>query len=170
MNHWSDKLALIFITIWVGALWAIGYLAAPTLFSTLSDKQLAGMVAGRLFTLVAYVGMASAAYLLLQRLTRVGMSALRQPYFWIVLVMLLLTLAGHFGHDAHADPEQPDGGDDHPDRGHEGPDHDADHREPGGDGVAVVGRRDARRQVGDLGLVLGHRRWVPFVSCGTRSA
>ena len=97
MNHWSDKLALIFITIWVGALWAIGYLAAPTLFSTLSDKQLAGMVAGRLFTLVAYVGMASAAYLLLQRLTRVGMSALRQPYFWIVLVMLLLTLAGHFG-------------------------------------------------------------------------
>ena len=25
------------------------------------------------------------------------MSALRQPYFWIVLVMLLLTLAGHFG-------------------------------------------------------------------------
>ena len=97
MNHWSDKLALIFITIWVGALWAIGYLAAPTLFSTLSDKQLAGMVAGRLFTLVAYVGMASAAYLLLQRLTRVGMSALRQPYFWIVLVMLLLTLASHFG-------------------------------------------------------------------------
>ena len=97
MNHWSDKLALIFITIWVGALWAIGYLAAPTLFTTLSDKQLAGMVAGRLFTLVAYVGMASAAYLLLQRLTRVGMSALRQPYFWIVLVMLLLTLAGHFG-------------------------------------------------------------------------
>ena len=97
MTHWSDKLALIFITIWVGALWAIGYLAAPTLFSTLSDKQLAGMVAGRLFTLVAYVGMASAAYLLLQRLTRVGMSALRQPYFWIVLVMLLLTLAGHFG-------------------------------------------------------------------------
>ena len=97
MNHWSDKLALIFITIWVGALWAIGYLAAPTLFTSLSDKQLAGMVAGRLFTLVAYVGMASAAYLLVQRLTRVGMSALRQPYFWIVLVMLLLALAGHFG-------------------------------------------------------------------------
>ncbi len=97
MNHWSDKLALIFITAWVGALWAIGYLVAPTLFTTLSDKQLAGMLAGRLFTLVACVGMVSAVYLLTQRLMRVGISALRQPYFWIVLVMLLLTLAGHFG-------------------------------------------------------------------------
>lgn len=97
MNHWSDKLALIFITAWVGALWAIGYLAAPTLFTALSDRSLAGMLAGRLFTLVAYVGMVSGVYLLIQRWARVGMTALRQPYWWIVLIMLLLTLAGHFG-------------------------------------------------------------------------
>lgn len=97
MNHWSDKLALIFMTAWVGALWAIGYLAAPTLFMTLSDKSLAGLLAGKLFTLVAYVGMASGAYLLIQRLARAGIATLRQPYFWIVLLMLLLTLAGHFG-------------------------------------------------------------------------
>src|SRR5690606_2547383 len=95
--HWSDKLALIFITAWVGALWATGYLAAPTLFTALSDRSLAGMLAGRLFMLVAYVGMVSGVYLLLQRWARVGMAALRQPYWWIVLIMLLLTLAGHFG-------------------------------------------------------------------------
>ena len=47
MHHWSDKFALIVITAWVGALWAIGYLAAPALFHALADKQLAGMLAGK---------------------------------------------------------------------------------------------------------------------------
>ena len=28
---WTDKLALIAITLWVGALWAVGGIAAPTL-------------------------------------------------------------------------------------------------------------------------------------------
>ena len=97
MNHWSDKLALVLVTGWVGALWAIGYLTAPTLFATLTDRQLAGMLAGRLFALVAYVGMASGSYLLIQRLLRMGLPALRQSYFWIVLLMLLLAVAGHFG-------------------------------------------------------------------------
>jgi hypothetical protein len=97
MNHWSDRLALIVITLWVGALWAIGYLAAPTLFHALSDRQLAGMLAGKMFTLVAYVGMGSAFYLLIQRLVRHGTGSLKQGYFWLVVAMLLLTLAGHFG-------------------------------------------------------------------------
>lgn len=97
MNHWSDKLALITITAWVGALWAIGYLAAPTLFYALQDKQMAGMLAGKMFGLVAYVGIGSAFYLLIHRLLRFGMSALRQGFFWAVLAMLLLALAGHFG-------------------------------------------------------------------------
>jgi hypothetical protein len=97
MNHWSDKLALIVITLWVGALWAIGYLAAPTLFHALGDRQLAGMLAGKMFTLVAYVGMGAAFYLLIQRLVRYGTSSLKQGYFWLVVVMLSLTLAGHFG-------------------------------------------------------------------------
>lgn len=97
MNHWSDKLALIVITAWVGALWAIGYLVAPTLFVTLADKQMAGMLAGKLFTLMAYVGMVCAVYLLIHRVTSFGGAALRQPFFWAVLLMFLLTLAGRFG-------------------------------------------------------------------------
>ena len=76
MNHWSDKVAVIVITAWVGALWSIGYLAAPALFHTLADKQLAGMLAGKLFTLVAYVGIVSAFYLMMQRLTRQGVAGL----------------------------------------------------------------------------------------------
>lgn len=97
MNHWSDKVAVIVITAWVGALWSIGYLAAPALFHTLADKQLAGMLAGKLFTLVAYVGIVSAFYLMMQRLTRQGVAGLKQGVFWLIFCMLALTLAGHFG-------------------------------------------------------------------------
>ncbi len=97
MNQWSDKLALIVITAWVGALWAVGYLAAPALFYTLENRQLAGMLAGKMFTLVAYVGIGAAFYLLIHRLVRFGTGALRQGFFWVVLAMLLLVLAGHFG-------------------------------------------------------------------------
>lgn len=90
------RLNLIVITLWVGALWMTG-LSAYVLFDTLQDKQLAGSLAGRLFTIVSYIGMASALYLLIQRLIDYGTSALKQSFFWAVLVMLLLVLAGHFG-------------------------------------------------------------------------
>lgn len=97
MLLWSDKLALLVVTAWVGALWAVGYLVAPTLFYTLENRQLAGMLAGKLFTLVAYLGIGAAFYLLIHRLARFGTLALKQSFFWIVVVMLLLVLVGHFG-------------------------------------------------------------------------
>ena len=97
MNQFTDKLALISMTLWVGALWAIGYIAAPTLFYHLPDRQLAGSLAGQMFTLVAYIGMACGTYLLLNRVTKFGGQAFKQGFFWLVLLMLLLTLAGHFG-------------------------------------------------------------------------
>jgi len=97
MKQFADKLALISVTIWVGGLWAIGYLAAPILFYHLPDRQLAGSLAGEMFTFVAYIGMACGAYLLLNRLTKFGGQAFKQGFFWAVFFMILLTLAGHFG-------------------------------------------------------------------------
>lgn len=96
-THWSDKLALIVITLWVGGLWAIGYLAAPSLFMSLDDKPLAGSLAGRMFTLMSYVGMVSAAYLILHGLLGHGLRVMRTATFWIVVLMLALVLIGHFG-------------------------------------------------------------------------
>ena len=90
------RINLIVVTLWVGALWMTG-LTAYVLFDTLQDKQLAGSLAGKLFTTVSYIGMASAFYLLIQRLLDYGTGALKQSYFWAVFVMLLLILAGHFG-------------------------------------------------------------------------
>ena len=90
------RVNLIVITLWVGALWMTG-LTAYVLFDSMQDKQLAGSLAGKLFTIVSYIGMVSAFYLLIQRLLDYGTGALKQSYFWAVFVMLLLILAGHFG-------------------------------------------------------------------------
>ncbi len=92
----TQKISLVVIALWVGALWMTG-LSAYVLFDTLQDKQLAGKLAGKLFELVSYIGMASAFYLLIQRLLEYGTGALKQSYFWAVFFMLLLVLAGHFG-------------------------------------------------------------------------
>ena len=90
------RLSLIIITLWIGALWATGF-SAYVLFDTLQDKQLAGNLAGKLFTIVSYIGMISAFYLLIHRLIEFGTGTLKQSYFWAAFVMLLLVLAGHFG-------------------------------------------------------------------------
>ena len=94
---WIDKLALIAITLWVGALWAVGGIAAPTLFYNLADKMQAGNLAGQMFVLVAYIGMACGAYLIVHRLNKFGTQALKQGFFWAAFFMVLLAIAGHFG-------------------------------------------------------------------------
>jgi hypothetical protein len=94
----SDSLALILITAWVGGLWAIGYLAAPALFYTLGEnRQLAGNLAGVMFTWIAYLGLFSGIFLLVHRVAKFGLNAFKQAFFWSVAAMLLLTLFGHFG-------------------------------------------------------------------------
>jgi hypothetical protein len=90
------RLSLIIIALWAGALWMTG-ISAYVLFDSLQDKQMAGMLAGTLFTVVSYIGMVSAFYLLVHRLAQDGTTALKQAFFWAVLLMLLLILAGHFG-------------------------------------------------------------------------
>ncbi len=97
MPRFLDALALLLAAAWAGGLWAIGYLAAPVLFHSLDDRMLAGMLAGRMFTWMAWFGMLAGGYLLLHRLLRDGIGALRQAFFWAALLMLLLTLGGHFG-------------------------------------------------------------------------
>lgn len=97
MKHLLDGLASLTLVIWVGSMLALGAIAAPILFSALDDKQLAGMLAGKMFTVGAWVGIAAGVYLLLYRLIRDGAAALKSLFFWLVLFMWLLTLAGHFG-------------------------------------------------------------------------
>ena len=97
MSRFWDGLASILLVIWVGSLLALGAIAAPVLFSALQDKSLAGMLAGKMFAVGAWAGIAVGVFLLIYRLVRDGAAAFKSWFFWLVLIMLLLTLAGHFG-------------------------------------------------------------------------
>ena len=97
MKRLPDLLTAWAVVFWVGGLWAVGYLAAPVLFYNLEDRMLAGMLAGKMFGIMAWVGIVCGIWLLLFRLSRSGGDALKQGFFWIAVLMLLLTLAGHFG-------------------------------------------------------------------------
>ena len=94
------KLALLVITLWVGSLWMTG-LSASILFDTIKDRQQAGLVAGHLFTAVSYLGLVCGVFLLIQRWVENGKASLKQSFFWIVIVMLMLILIGHYGIQAH---------------------------------------------------------------------
>lgn len=97
MRSFFSALYSLVISLWVGGLVAIGYLAAPVLFTQLADKTVAGNLAGHLFAAMAWVSFASGTYLLLYLLFRRGIRALGCSVFWLVLCMLLIAAAGHFG-------------------------------------------------------------------------
>ena len=97
MRKLSEALYLIAITLWVGSLWAIGYIVAPTLFANLSDRSLAGLLAGKLFSLVAWLGLGCATYLLCFLLFRCGGQAFKRSVFWLVILMALMAAASLFG-------------------------------------------------------------------------
>ena len=97
MRKFSEALYLAAITLWVGSLWAIGYIVAPTLFANLGDRQLAGQLAGKLFTFVAWLGLGCTAYLLLFLLVRCGGQAFKRSVFWLVVLMALMAAASQFG-------------------------------------------------------------------------
>lgn len=82
----------ILLTLWVGALWAIGYIAAPILFTVLDDRQLAGKLAGEMFHIVSYIGLVSGIFLLVSVLKRMGL----QWRAWVLIVMLVLVATGEF--------------------------------------------------------------------------
>ncbi len=97
MRRLSEALYLVLVTLWVGGMWAVGYLAAPVLFASLGDRQLAGVVAGKMFVPMGWLGLGCAAYLLIFLLFRRGGQFFRSAAFWLVLAMALLTAAGLFG-------------------------------------------------------------------------
>lgn len=97
MGRIAEALQSVAATLWVGGLWTIGFLVAPLLFSTLPDRALAGLLAGKLFSLIAWIGIGCALYLIIFRLVRHGAAAFRQSVTWFVLLMLVLSCAGEFG-------------------------------------------------------------------------
>lgn len=55
----------VLLVLWAGSLWSVGLWVAPTLFYAQGDRHLAGFLAGRLFAIETYVGLAVAVLRLL---------------------------------------------------------------------------------------------------------
>jgi len=86
--------------VWAGAIAALGLVAAPTLFATLARAD-AGRVAGRLFELDAYLGIAVGAALLLVAMQRSHDAGERggtrfSVELGLVLAALFCIVAGYF--------------------------------------------------------------------------
>ena len=96
MRFFSAAYSVV-IAIWLGSLIGIGYIAAPVLFSQLADRTLAGNLAGAMFSVEAWLGIACAAYLLVYLVIAQGARITRCSVCWLVLLMLATTLLSHFG-------------------------------------------------------------------------
>jgi hypothetical protein len=96
MSRIAEGVHWLAITAWVGALWTVGLMVAPTLFHFVPDRMLAGSLAGRLFLYTAMLGLGCGGYVLIFRFARFGTHAFRQAFFWVGLVMVLLAVIGQF--------------------------------------------------------------------------
>src|SRR5450432_1521723 len=97
MSRIAESFQSLALTLWVGALWTIGFMVAPTLFQFIPDRIVAGSIAGRLFTYTALLGLGCGTYLLLFRLTRFRTRAFRHAFFLVTLLMVILAMVGQFG-------------------------------------------------------------------------
>ena len=81
------------LTLWVGGMWALGYIVAPILFPVLDARQLAGMIAGHTFTAMSYVGLACGSLLLIGGAYSRGWKQWRHG---VLLLMLVIVCVGQF--------------------------------------------------------------------------
>lgn len=82
----------ILLTLWVGSLWSIGYIAAPTLFAMLDDRRLAGDLAGQMFHIVNYLGLTCGAVLVIGLLWH----RLVRWQLWVLILMLVIVGCSEF--------------------------------------------------------------------------
>jgi hypothetical protein len=93
----AQRLFTLVATFWVGSLLTVGYLVAPTIFNTLTDRQVAGVVAGAIFKVEAYLSIiiSIALLVLANLLVRRGLNAYRLTRI-LLLVILMCSLLGAF--------------------------------------------------------------------------
>ncbi|WP_395824103.1 DUF4149 domain-containing protein [Collimonas sp.] len=93
------RFRLLITTLWVGSLWTMGGLVAPTLFGTLSDRALAGTIAGNLFRIEAWLALACGLLLIMlfSYRTHDDSAPLRKTLLHLTLLMPACNLLGYFG-------------------------------------------------------------------------
>lgn len=93
----SQRVFNVISGLWVGSVFAVGFLVVPTLFSSLGDRQIAGLVAANLFKIMAYIGVCLSAILMVAAnfYVRSGLDSYRMIR-WILLGMLVCSIGAAF--------------------------------------------------------------------------
>ncbi|MEI6611568.1 DUF4149 domain-containing protein [Polynucleobacter sp.] len=93
----AQRLFTLFAGLWVGSLLTVGYLVAPAIFNTLTDRQVAGMVAGSIFKAEAYLStiVCIALMVLANLLVTRGLRQYKVIRL-VLLAMLLCSVAASF--------------------------------------------------------------------------
>ena len=95
MQKIFSVLERILLTLWVGGLWVIGFVVAPTLFATLPETSMAGTVAGSLFTSISRIGLLCGSALLLLVWLQ-GCCGKRRWEVAVIALMFILILVGEY--------------------------------------------------------------------------
>ena len=93
----TQRIFTLISGLWVGGFITIGFLVVPVLFSSLGDRQVAGMVAANLFKTTAFIGVALSGFLMVMAnhlVRRVGDHY--RIVRWILLGMLACTVGAAF--------------------------------------------------------------------------
>jgi len=85
-------------TLWAGSLWSLAIWVAPTLFFAQSDRRLAGVLAGRLFSIETYLSLAVGAIALVLP----GRTRFLKGYLAVGLLAANEWVIKRFMTDAHA--------------------------------------------------------------------
>ena len=98
MSHTKiQRLFTVISGLWVGGFITIGFLVVPILFTTIGDRQIAGVIAAHLFKISSYIGVGVCSLLMLiaNRLVKLGNRSYRLIR-WTLLLMLICTVVAAF--------------------------------------------------------------------------
>lgn len=88
---WVNVGERILLTMWVGGVWAVGFLAVPALFHGLPDNRaLAGELAGNMFAAISIVGLIATTLLLVAAVFADTRNVLRNVRVWLVAMAFVL--------------------------------------------------------------------------------
>lgn len=86
----------LFLTLWVGGVWAIGFIAVPSLFHMLDDRQMAGMLAGQMFKAIFVVSLVCCVALFISQCSQAKQAVITSWRAWLLMLSIVLVMITFF--------------------------------------------------------------------------
>jgi hypothetical protein len=94
--NWFSVAERVVLTLWVGGMWSIGYVAVPTLFYAQDDRQLAGELAGQMFSAIHIISLVSIIVLLINMAVTCKAALIKAWRAWVLLIAFALVVVSMF--------------------------------------------------------------------------